>query len=307
MEKMKVIPVIAVPFLLLAGTGNAVAQQILRLYDTVPGAKASNVKEISDSSSRRGKISHVTDPTLAIFLPSPKEANGTAVIICPGGGYSYLVINGEGYEVARALNKKGIAAFVLKYRLPDDRIMSNRSIGPLQDAEQAIRLVREHAREWRIDTAKVGVMGFSAGGHLAATLSTHYLQCVIPNPDRISLRPDFSILVYPVISFQPGILHKGSKKALIGEDADSATVNLFSDELQVTPYTPPAFLVACTDDPVVSVENTIRYFEALHKNGVNAEMHIYEHGGHGYGLHNRTTTDQWLERCFHWMHANAWL
>jgi len=284
------------------------AQVILPLYKVIPNSISSKeVTEKNDSASKRGKISHVTDPTLAVFLPEHSLSNQTAVIICPGGGYSYLVIDDEGYNVARELNSKGIAAFVLKYRLPDARIMKDKSIGPLQDAQQAIKIVREHYREWNIDTSKVGIMGFSAGGHLASTLSTHYKTAVIDNPERTNLRPDFSILIYPVISFQEGILHKGSKKALIGAEADSSLVNNYSNELRVTDQTPPAFLVACNDDKVVPVENTIRYFLALHEHAVNAEMHIYEHGGHGFGLHNKTTQDQWIERCFNWMRANRLL
>jgi acetyl esterase/lipase len=283
------------------------AQSIIHLYQVIPNSLKSTVTEQSDSLSKRGKVSHVTDPTLTIFLPETSLSTGTAVIICPGGGYSYLVVNDEGANVAKQLNKKGIAAFVLKYRLPDDRIMKNKSIGPLQDAQQAIKIVRENSKEWHVDTAKVGIMGFSAGGHLAATLCTHYHHAFIDNPLHTNLRPDFSILIYPVISFQKGIVHKGSEKALIGENPDSSLVNYFSNELQVTSDTPPAFLVACADDKVVPVENTLRYFEALHRNGVNAEMHIYEHGGHGFGLKNKTTSDKWLERCFHWMEGNGLL
>jgi acetyl esterase/lipase len=285
----------------------AYSQEIIPLYQHVPNSIPSQIKEQADSLSKRGKVSHVTDPTLSVYLPDPAIRNGTAIIICPGGGYSYLVVNGEGSDIAKELNTKGITAFVLKYRLPDDRIMKNKSIGPLQDAQQAIKIVRERAADWKIDVSKIGIIGFSAGGHLASTLSTHYSTAVIDNALHTNLRPDFSILIYPVISFQEGILHKGSKKALIGADADTALINNFSNELQVTGNTPPAFLVACNDDKVVPVLNTIRYFIALHEHGVNAEMHIYEHGGHGFGLHNKTTEDQWIERCYHWMKANGLL
>jgi acetyl esterase/lipase len=175
--------------------------------------------ELNDTTSKRGKVSKVVDPTLTAFLPEAAKANGTAVIICPGGGYSYLVVNDEGAHVARDFAAHGIAAFVLKYRLPSDVIMVNREIGPLQDAQRAIQMVRERAAEWHIDPGKVGIMGFSAGGHLASTLSTHYQKAVIDNPKNISLRPDFSLLIYAVITFQDSILHKGSKKALIGENA----------------------------------------------------------------------------------------
>lgn len=294
--------------LLAFGMPGLKAQTIIHLYNKVPNSIAnSGVKEITDAASKRGKVSHVVDPTITVYLPEKSKANGTAVIICPGGGYAYLVVNDEGKNIAIELVKKGIAAFVLKYRLPDDRIMQNREIGPLQDAQRAIQIVRERAAEWNINTSKVGIMGFSAGGHLASTLSTHYKKAVIENKSNINLRPDFSILLYPVISFQDSILHKGSKKALIGENASPEKVKEYSNEMMVTPDTPPAFIVACSDDHVVPVANSINYYNALHKNNVKAEMHIYEAGGHGFGLHNHSTTDNWLDRCFNWMAANKLL
>jgi acetyl esterase/lipase len=246
----------------------------------------------------------VVNPTITAFLPDASKANGTAVIICPGGGYSYLVVNDEGSNVARELNTKGIAAFVLKYRLPNDATMQNKEIGPLQDAQRAIQLVRERAAEWHIDTAKVGIMGFSAGGHLASTLSTHYQKTVIDNPGHIKLRPDFSVLLYPVITFRDSILHKGSKKALIGENAADEKVREYSNELQVTADTPPAFIVHCSDDKVVPVANSVNYYTALQKNGVKAEMHIYQAGGHGFGLNNSKTKDKWLDHLYNWMMLN---
>jgi dipeptidyl aminopeptidase/acylaminoacyl peptidase len=145
---------------------------------------------------------------------------------------------------------------------------------------------------------------FSAGGHLASTLATHYQKALIDNPDHVNLRPDFSLLIYPVISFQDSILHKGSKKALIGENASSEKIKEYSNELQVTTDTPPAFLVQSADDKVVPVANSIKYFTALHAHGVKAEMHIYQAGGHGYGLNNVTTKDKWMDHLFNWMAAN---
>lgn len=289
--------------LLLAFTQQkTLAQTIVHLYKKVPNSVLVNLPEKTDTS-KNGRIltRNVTDPTLTVFLPEKKIANGAAVVICPGGGYSYLVMNQEGTDVAKALNKQGIAAFVLKYRLPSDLIMKDRSIGPLQDAEQAIKMVREHYKDWNIDTGKVGIMGFSAGGHLASTASTHYLETVIDNPKQTNLRPDFSVLVYPVISFQDSILHKGSKKALIGENASPEKTIAYSNELRVDKNTPPAFLIHCSDDKVVPVLNSINYYEALKKNGVKAEMHIYATGGHGFGLNNTTRTDKWIEQCLAWM------
>jgi acetyl esterase/lipase len=280
------------------------AQTVIHLYKTVPNAKVSDVHEVNDTTSKRGKVSKVVDPTLTAFLPEPAKANGTAVIICPGGGYSYLVVNDEGANVARDLAAHGIAAFVLKYRLPSDVIMINQEIGPLQDAQRAIQIVRERAAEWHINATKVGIMGFSAGGHLASTLSTHYQKAVIDNPNNISLRPDFSLLIYPVITFQDSILHKGSKKALIGENATAEKTREYSNELQVTNDTPPAFLVQAANDKVVPVANSINYFTALQKHGIKAEIHIYQEGGHGFGMNNATTKDKWIDRCYNWLSAN---
>jgi len=280
------------------------AQTVIPLYKIVPNSKPNNVHELNDTTSKRGKVSRVTTPTLTAFLPDVGKANGTAVIICPGGGYSYLVVNDEGARVAGNFAAHGIAAFVLKYRLPSDAIMLNREIGPLQDAQRAIQIVRERAVEWHIDTAKVGIMGFSAGGHLASTLSTHYNTAVIDNPDHINLRPSFSLLIYPVISFRDSILHKGSKKALIGENAPPEKVKEYSNELQVTTDTPPAFLVQAANDKIVPVANSINYFMALQKHGVKAEIHIYQEGGHGFGMDNPTTTDKWMDRCYNWLKQN---
>jgi acetyl esterase/lipase len=281
------------------------AQTVITLYKTIPNSiNNSSVTEKNDTNVKRGKVSNVITPTLTAYLPEKLKANGTAIIICPGGGYAYLVVNGEGKDVAIELAKKGIAAFVLKYRLPDDKLMPNREIGPLQDAQQAIKIVRDRSAEWNINPEKVGIMGFSAGGHLASTLSTHYSKSVIDNALNTSLRPSFSVLIYPVISFQDSILHKGSKKALIGQNAPPEKVREYSNELQVTANTPPTFIVHAADDKVVPVANSINYFIALHKYNVKVEMHIYQAGGHGFGLNNTTTTDYWLDRLFSWMAGN---
>lgn len=301
---MKTILMISATIALSACYISVKAQMVIPLYKTIPNSKPNNIVEKSDSTSVRGKVSNVVLPTITAYLPEKSAANGVAVIICPGGGYSYLVVNHEGKDVAQEFVKRGIAAFVLKYRLPNDLIMINKEIGPLQDAQQAIKIVRERAVEWHIDPAKVGIMGFSAGGHVASTLSTHYQKSVIDNPFNISLRPDFSLLIYPVITFQDSILHKGSKKALIGENASVEKVNEYSNELQVTTDTPPAFIVHCSDDQVVPVANSVNYYTALQKHHVKAELHIYEAGGHGFGMHNATTSDNWMDRCFNWIAAN---
>jgi acetyl esterase/lipase len=286
------------------------AQQVITLYETVPNSIHSDkvVERSETTSTGRILARSVIAPTLTAFFPPKDRAQGAAVIICPGGGYSYLVMNQEGTEVADSFVKKGVAAFVLKYRLPNDSIMTNKTIGPLQDALQAIKMVRERAAEWQIDPARIGIIGFSAGGHLASTASTHFNDKVIENKNNTSVRPDFSILVYPVISFSDSLSHKGSRRQLLGKDTASlAKVDFYSNEKQVTAATPPTFLLHATNDRTVLVGNSISFYEALVRYGVKAEMHIYAAGGHGFGMHNRTTTDNWWDRCINWMIANKFI
>lgn len=270
----------------------------------VPNSITAPADYVEVSDSTRAKM--VTTPTLIPFFPPKDKATGAAVIVCPGGGYGSVVIGREGYAIARRFNEAGIAAFVVKYRLPDSRIMKDRSIGPLQDAQRALQLVREHAAEWGLQADKTGIIGFSAGGHLASTVGTHFATPVIPNKTQANLRPDFMILIYPVISFTAHA-HAGSRKALIGEAADSQLVRRYSNELQVTAATPPTFLVHAQDDKVVPVQNSLLFYNALVNAGVKAEMHLYQNGGHGFDLHNKTTSDDWFERCLHWMQANGWI
>lgn len=282
------------------------AQTTAPLYKEVPNSKPDvDYKEKADTGTDGViRISKVSVPEITIFQPSGFEGKHTAVIICPGGGYSILAYNLEGTEVARILNRWGVAAIVLKYRLPTDAIMKDKSIGPLQDAQRAIQYVRENAEHLNIDPEKIGIMGFSAGGHLASTASTHFGKSYISNPTTISLRPDFSVLVYPVISLIGSLTHRGSRNNLIGQNPPQELVMDFSNEIQVTNQTPPAFLILASDDKIVNPENSIRYYEALLKNHVPAEMHIYQNGGHGFGTHNRTTEDDWMQRLKHWMQHN---
>ena len=266
----------------------------------VPNSIAAPNKENSTSRDNVIRIAKVSVPSLTIFKPA--KPNGKAVIICPGGGYSILAFDKEGTNVAEEFNKWGVTAFVLKYRLPDDSTMIDKSIAPLQDAQQAIRLIRNNAKQWGINANQIGIMGFSAGGHLASTAATHFDFKADPgNSDTTSTRPDFPILIYPVISFDSSIYNKGSKDNLIGVRASAKKVNFFSNDLQVTPNTPPSFLVHAGDDKGVLVENSIRYYQACIKNKVLAEMHLYPKGGHGFGMKNKTTDDNWLERLKNWM------
>ncbi len=251
------------------------------------------------------RISKVQTPNIAIFLPSKKTATGEAVIICPGGGYQRLAYDWEGEDIAKFWNSKGVAAIVLKYRLPTSKSQVVPHKSPLMDAQRAMRLVRYHAEDWNIDPEKTGIMGFSAGGHLASTLSTHfdYGDPDATDPvERMSCRPDFSILVYPVISFTADFQHTGSHKALLGENPDPGLSEYYSNESQVSDDTPPALLIHSSDDKAVPVNNSIAYYKALQEKAITAEMHIYPYGGHGYGLAvGKGYLSTWPERCNTWL------
>ena len=287
--------------------GSSYAQLTIPLYDKIPNSIPTVNNETSATTNGILRIKDVSVPTMTMYKaghPSPRKA---AVIICPGGGYGILAASHEGSDVARVFNSWGITAFVLKYRLPDDSIMINKETGPLQDAQRALQLVRQNAKQWDIDPARIGIMGFSAGGHLAATASTHFNKPVIDNPGNISLRPDFSLLIYPVISFTDSLTHMGSRNNLIGKDASPEKIKEYSNELLVNEQTPPAFLVHAIDDGGVKKGNSVQYYEALQRNKVPAEIHLYPQGGHGFGMNNKTTADSWMERLKSWFKANQYL
>src|SRR4051812_24946266 len=231
----------------------------------VPNFQKTDETEKSDSTDIV-RISKVQNPEIAVFIPSKKSATGQAVVICPGGGYSILAYNWEGTDIAKWLNSKGVAAIVLKYRLPgtNSNVVPHQS--PLMDAQRAIRLVRANAAQWNIKTDKVGIMGFSAGGHLASTAGTHFDK---GNPgsadpvDRFSCRPDFMILMYPVITMSKPTMHTGSRNNLISQNPDEKLARFYSAELNVTSETPPTFLAHATDDKAVPVENSLMLYQAL--------------------------------------------
>ncbi|MFX0555396.1 prolyl oligopeptidase family serine peptidase [Maribacter sp. CXY002] len=287
--------------------GFAQAQEIPLWPKGVPGSIENADYQESytyDALNNVRGISHVSIPTITAFHADTSIANGTAVIICPGGGYSHLAINKEGYKVAKWLNSLGISAFVLKYRMPTDVTMKDKTIGPLQDAQEAIRLVRNNSQKWNIDSNKIGIMGFSAGGHLASTLSTHFDDNVYPSYEAVSARPDFSILVYPVISMKDGITHQGSKTNLLGKNPSDELIIKYSNAIQVDKTTSPTFLVHATNDLAVPVENSLEYYNALKKNNVPAELHIYEDGGHGFGLGVSGTNANWPNDLKQWFLAH---
>ena len=283
--------VVAVP----AGKAATSHEVVLLWPDGAPGAKG------TDEGDK---------PTLTIYLPDKEKATGAAVVIFPGGGYGHLAMDHEGHQIAEWLNSFGVAGFIVKYRHRN----SGAGYGhpaPLQDAQRAIRMVRSRAGEWGVDPGRIGIIGFSAGGHLASSAGTHF-QTRYSEPadeiDRSSCRPDFMILMYPVISFTEWYTHKGSRRNLLGENPGEDLMESFSNEKQVTPETPPTFLVHADDDEVVPPENSIAFYLALRKAKVPAEMHIYEKGGHGFGPGaGKGACSSWMARCTDWMKGRGLL
>ena len=294
---------------LLLSTPSLMAQSTLPLYSgTIPDSQPSDVRETSVTEpGNRVRIANVVQPTLTVFTPAPGTANGTAVIVCPGGGYARLSIDSEGYDVAKRLNEMGITAFVLKYRLPNDQSQPDKSIAPLLDAQQALRFVRQQAAKYGLNPERIGLMGFSAGGHLAAWAGTRFARPVGDNVGPESVRPAFLVLLYPVISFSDTLRHAGSRDNLLGKTPSAELIRQYSNELYVSAQTPPTFLVHAQDDKTVSVNNSIVFYQACLRHGVPAEMHLYPRGGHGFGLNNTTTPDRWTDRLRNWFEANGWL
>lgn len=307
---MKTRTFIAVLILSVMTVANSGAQmKTMDLWPSgIPGIKF-NDSYVEKSTTSEGVITRfekTTNPMLYVYLPPRDKATGTAVLICPGGGYAMLAFGHEGNAIASWLNDNGIAGIILKYRLPSDLIMKDKTVGPLQDAQEAIRVIRRNAAAWNIDPAKVGVIGFSAGGHLASTLSTHYTDKVYDTKDTISARPDFSILIYPVITMDASFTHAGSRKNLLGDNPSDDLVNKYSNELQVNEKTPPAFMVHSADDQTVPVKNSIEYYEQLVKFKIPSELHIFQKGGHGYGLGGeKETQSSWPGLCIKWLKASG--
>jgi acetyl esterase/lipase len=249
----------------------------------------------------------VDKPKITLYPAPASRANGAAVVVCPGGGYGVVAADHEGRQVAEWLNSFGVSAFVLQYRLGP----RYRHPAPLHDAQRAIRMVRSRASEWKVDPSRVGILGFSAGGHLSSTAATHFDDGQAGAKDAIerqSSRPDFAVLLYPVISLVDPVAHAGSRRNLLGEDPDPALVERLSNEKQVTPRTPPTFLFHTADDPGVPVANSVLFFDALGKAGVPAELHVFAHGRHGVGLApDDPALSQWPKLCELWMKGRGLL
>ncbi|TCN25095.1 alpha/beta hydrolase [Mesobacillus foraminis] len=290
-------------------------KEILLWDGAAPGSE--NV-ELTQQIIERSKDPKVLDraivgiskPSIIPFFPAKGKANGTAVLIMPGGGYERVVFDKEGYDIAQWLNSKGVTAFVLKYRLPAEG-HDQGHLAPLQDAQRAMRLIRENASEWGINADSLGVLGLSAGGHLASTLGTKYDEEVYKatsKTDQQSARPDFMILNYPVISMDEEITHAGSRKNLLGAQPSDEMAKLFSSELNVDQDTPPAFIVHANDDTGVPSKNSVLFYQALNEANVEAEMHIFRKGGHGFGIRlAEGPISLWTELAEEWMEASGFM
>ena len=286
----------------LLGGGLPAAEPVLDLWpEGVPGLRADAAAEKVDNEL----VGNIHRPTLTEYAAPAGRATGAAVIICPGGGYGVLAWEKEGVEPARWFNSLGIAAFVLKYRLAEYG-----QPAPLLDVLRAVRLVRSRAAEFGIKPDQIGVMGFSAGGHLAACAGTLYDA---PEGrtgaalDAVSARPDFLLLIYPVITMKDPYGHAGSRRNLLGPTPAPGLVEHYSTELQVTKNTPPAFLLTTFEDGVVPAENSLSFFEALHRAGVPAELHAYEKGPHGFGLRpGFGPVSGWPRLCEQWLRLHGW-
>lgn len=272
---------------LLIMTTSLCAQKPIELPLWPNGAPNSNELKGDEQEMDNGRVSNIKNPDITVYRA--EHPNGMAVIMCPGGGYARLAMNHEGHDMAPWFNTQGITYVVLKYRMPNE----HKEV-PFSDVEQAIRLVRQHAAEWNINPAKVGIMGASAGGHLASTLATHYTSK--------ETRPDFQILLYPVITMDANFTHAGSRENLITKNPSTDLIAKYSNELQVNAQTPQAFIALSSDDKAVLPQNSINYYLALLKHNVPATMHIYPTGGHGWGFRdNFTYKRQWTDELEKWL------
>jgi acetyl esterase/lipase len=270
-------------------SSNLKSQEEIKLYKSAP--KSSNGIVDKEAKDANAFVTNITEPRMYAYIAPQESATGSAVLICPGGGYRGVSVENEGSNVALWLNKLGVSAFVLYYRMPNQH-----NEIPLADAQAAMEIIRSRAKEWNVNKDKLGIMGFSAGGHLASTVGTHFSK---------KNRPDFMVLVYPVISMNKEITHGGSRKNLIGENPTPEMEKLYSNELQVTKNTPPTFIVLALDDKAVPVENSYRFHKALLAAGVSSEIHTYDLGGHGFGMRKKgIPVDNWTDLLQAWLLQN---
>jgi len=292
--------IVATAVLVGASLVDAESPQEILLWPEGHQANQGDEPQSADSPEWTTRVTK--SPKLTPFLPSPDKRNGAAVVICPGGGYSGLAMQKEGLEVAEWMRSRGIAGVVLRYRCGGGK---NQQPVPLEDAQRAIRTVRSRAEEWGIDPNRVGILGFSAGGHLASSTATMFDEGEPEADDPIerqSSRPDFAVLVYPVITLVGEAVHRGSRDKLLGEDASEELAEKWSTDRRVANKTPPTFLVHASDDEAVPVKNSLLFYEALVADGVPAELHVYETGGHGFGMfRDQRPADKWPEQLEPWL------
>lgn len=271
--------------------------------DTPPPAGVAVPLWVAGAPAATGRGEEHT-PTLTAYWPAADAANGASVVICPGGGYGGLAMDHEGTQIAAWLNTHGIAAFILRYRHAPEY----KHPVPLMDARRAVRTVRSHAAAWGLDAQRIGMIGFSAGGHLTATAGTQFEPGHLDAPDpieHVSSRPDFLIVCYPVITMSDTYTHTGSRKNLLGEKPDEVLVEALSAEKRVTAETPPAFVLHTTEDTVVPVQNSLLFYAALASQGVPAELHVFEKGRHGLGLaQDDPAMRVWPEQCIAWLRVH---
>ena len=278
---------ILISFMLVVLSTLLKAQEEIKLYPN--GPKEANEINVSESSGNPEYISNISEPRMVVYQAPKEKATGTAVVICPGGGYASVWHVKEGSDIAKWFNELGVSAFVLYYRMPNGH-----STVPLTDAQTALKIVHKRAKEWNIDSNKIGIMGFSAGGHLASTVGTHF--------KTKEERPAFMILAYPVVTMDSALTHRGSRDNLLGKRPSDELVKLYSNELQVTKNTAPTFIVHATDDKTVPVKNSIQLYEALKENKIEAELDTFAVGGHGFGMRKRgISVDNWPELLRNWL------
>ncbi|MEI6753812.1 MAG: alpha/beta hydrolase [Paludibacter sp.] len=266
------------------------SQEIIKLYPN--GPKESNELTVPESFRDSGFLKDISDPRMLVFTSPKEKANGTAVLICPGGGYSGVAFRHEGKDIAKWFNELGISAFVLYYRMPNGHYTV-----PLTDAQTALAIIHKRAKEWNIDNNKIGIMGFSAGGHLASTVGTHF--------ETNEQRPAFMILGYPVVTMDSILTHKGSRNNLLGKKPSDELVKLYSNELQVTKKTPPTYILHATNDKTVPLKNSIQLYEALKENKIEVELDTFALGGHGFGMRKKgIPIDNWPELLKNWLKKN---
>ncbi|WPQ63315.1 alpha/beta hydrolase [Chitinophaga sancti] len=294
---------------------NIKAQTQFPLYENgiVPGAILTNILNdtLHGKSWLTGNDTTIIKartimPTLTVFRPDAGKNNGIAVLICSGGSYRNVADVQEGIPAAKKLSENGITAFVLHYRVPRSDLMENKTTGPFQDVQKALQFVRENAEKYQLDKNRIGIMGFSAGGHLVSSICTHPGDIYINNPKHTNLRPDFMVLVYPVISFADSLTHQLSRQNLIGPDITPELVAKYSNELHVDANTPPTYITSAIDDDIVKVQNSLLFYAALEQAKVPSNIFLYTKGGHGFGINNHTAEQQWIDPCLQWIIKGTW-